>query len=185
MNETINNDNLWSRSVLRPVQKCHLPSKARSRIYEHSPLTARTFLSVGQECKARGGAMAGSCAGGFGVCCVFSLSCGGSSAENCTYLTTDTSSSQCVYTICKRSDEVALLRRVLQSTKSRASIGCSWPYSCQALAERLLASILGFAVLQCSSKSYLQANLTIKINYYYRARPSQASWSNPPPVKFT
>ena len=32
--------------------------------------------------------------GGFGVCCIFGLSCGGTSAENSTYLTTEITSEQ-------------------------------------------------------------------------------------------
>ena len=35
-----------------------------------------------------------SLSGGFGVCCIFPLSCGGTSSENATYLTTETSSEQ-------------------------------------------------------------------------------------------
>ena len=38
----------------------------------------------------KSGAVRGTCAGGFGVCCVFSIGCGGSSIENTTYLTTGT-----------------------------------------------------------------------------------------------
>ena len=37
----------------------------------------------------------GTCAGGFGVCCTFSTKCGGTTMENSTYLTTDTSSPVC------------------------------------------------------------------------------------------
>ena len=41
------------------------------------------------------GACQGICAGGFGVCCVFSSGCGDTSWENSTYLTTDLSSPVC------------------------------------------------------------------------------------------
>ena len=41
------------------------------------------------------GAGQGICAGGFGVCCVFSSGCGDTSWENSTYLTTDLSSPVC------------------------------------------------------------------------------------------
>merc|ERR1712226_891429 len=37
------------------------------------------------ECTNKNGANAGSCAQGFGVCCVFIANCGASVAENCTY----------------------------------------------------------------------------------------------------
>ena len=63
------------------------------------------------ECRDRNGAATSSCAGqtpalaptptiivvisgGFGVCCIFGLSCGGTSSENSTYLTTDIKSEQ-------------------------------------------------------------------------------------------
>merc|ERR1711874_549639 len=35
-----------------------------------------------EECRDRSGAATSSCAGGFGVCCIFGLSCGGTSSEN-------------------------------------------------------------------------------------------------------
>merc|ERR1712223_1388941 len=56
-----------------------------------------------EECSSKGGTNEGSCASGFGVCCTFALSCGGSSSDNNTYLvqTSATSiTSPCTYTIC-------------------------------------------------------------------------------------
>merc|ERR1711963_817913 len=38
-----------------------------------------------EECSNKGGTNGGSCASGFGVCCVFSAGCGSVSSENCTY----------------------------------------------------------------------------------------------------
>ena len=39
------------------------------------------------ECSERGGAASGTCAAGFGVCCVFlTSSCGSTVKENCTYI---------------------------------------------------------------------------------------------------
>merc|ERR1712223_1148694 len=40
-----------------------------------------------EECSSKSGKNDGSCASGFGVCCVFSLACGGTASENQTYLT--------------------------------------------------------------------------------------------------
>ena len=79
------------------------------------------------ECRDRNGAATSSCAGqtpalaptpttivvisgGFGVCCIFGLSCGGTSSENSTYLTTDDTSEQCIYKICRANQNVILLR---------------------------------------------------------------------------
>jgi len=63
-----------------------------------------------KQCRDKGGVESGSCAGGFGVCCVFSIGCGETTIENTTYVSTDTSSSECVYTICRCNEKVNLLR---------------------------------------------------------------------------
>eukprot|EP00096_Caligus_rogercresseyi_P010378 TRINITY_DN375_c0_g1_i1.p1 TRINITY_DN375_c0_g1~~TRINITY_DN375_c0_g1_i1.p1 ORF type:complete len:395 (+),score=18.45 TRINITY_DN375_c0_g1_i1:51-1235(+) len=63
------------------------------------------------ECTSRGGSNSGNCASGYGVCCVFSLGCGGRSAENCTYFTgMGTENGQCRLTICPCSDNICQLR---------------------------------------------------------------------------
>jgi len=65
------------------------------------------------ECTAKGGSTSGSCASGFGVCCVFEKSCGGGSiAENCTYFTSSslTTGTSCSLTVCKCSSDVCQLR---------------------------------------------------------------------------
>eukprot|EP00095_Tigriopus_kingsejongensis_P004838 maker-scaffold713_size108309-snap-gene-0.14 protein:Tk04838 transcript:maker-scaffold713_size108309-snap-gene-0.14-mRNA-1 annotation:"hypothetical protein L798_10568" len=66
------------------------------------------------ECTSKGGAKSGTCAQGFGVCCIFSLSCGQSSSENCTYITQSSTSSPasdpCQYTICKCSSNICRIR---------------------------------------------------------------------------
>lgn len=67
-----------------------------------------------EECKAKDGSSAGTCAQGFGVCCVFSLACGGTTSENCTYLvqasTTTPPSDPCTFTICKCSSNICRIR---------------------------------------------------------------------------
>lgn len=67
------------------------------------------------QCESLGGSSSGSCAASFGVCCVFSLSCGGSSSQNNTYasMTSYTVSSDpdpCTYTFCKSNSDVCKLR---------------------------------------------------------------------------
>jgi len=65
------------------------------------------------ECTAKGGSISGSCANGFGVCCIFEKNCGdGSIAENCTYFTSAslTTGSSCSLTVCKCSSDVCQLR---------------------------------------------------------------------------
>lgn len=67
-----------------------------------------------EECSSRNGVASGSCADGYGVCCLISIACGGSSSENCTYVSTTVSpavaGSSCSYTICPRSTDVTRIR---------------------------------------------------------------------------
>merc|ERR1712073_25996 len=67
------------------------------------------------ECSSLGGTASGVCASSFGVCCVFSISCGSSSSANNTYAiissySTSTDSDPCKYTFCKTNSDVCKLR---------------------------------------------------------------------------
>jgi len=67
------------------------------------------------ECTSLGGTSSGSCASGFGVCCVFSLACGGSTSANTSYaiinsFNTATDTDPCTYKFCKTNDDVCKLR---------------------------------------------------------------------------
>jgi len=64
------------------------------------------------ECQAKGGSTGGTCASGFGVCCVFERSCGAAISENNTYFTSASLStgSSCSLTVCKCSLTVCQLR---------------------------------------------------------------------------
>lgn len=67
-----------------------------------------------EECSDRGGTSSGSCAEGFGVCCVIQLSCGQQTSENCTYLvqsaTTSPSETNCQYTVCPINKNICRIR---------------------------------------------------------------------------
>merc|ERR1712156_650692 len=72
-----------------------------------------------EECTSRDGVATGSCADGYGVCCVITLSCGSTTTENCTYLqqvaatdpATDSDTSlACTYTICPATATVPRIR---------------------------------------------------------------------------
>merc|ERR1711899_585772 len=66
-----------------------------------------------EECSSKSGKNDGSCASGFGVCCVFSLACGGTASENQTYLTQTSATavaSPCTYTICPCSTNICRIR---------------------------------------------------------------------------
>ena len=67
------------------------------------------------QCESLNGAASGSCASSFGVCCVFTLSCGGSSSQNNTYATMTSYSvsndkDPCTYTFCKANSDICKLR---------------------------------------------------------------------------
>lgn len=67
------------------------------------------------ECSSLGGSASGTCASGFGVCCVFSLACGKSSTANATYAiidsySTSTDTDPCIYKYCKNNVDVCKLR---------------------------------------------------------------------------
>merc|ERR1719230_1215450 len=73
-----------------------------------------------EECASRDGVASGSCAEGYGVCCIITVSCGGSTSENCTYLSqassttpntdSDDLNQQCSYSICPRTSSVNRIR---------------------------------------------------------------------------
>jgi len=66
-----------------------------------------------EECSNKGGTSDGTCASGFGVCCVFTLACGGSASENQTYLvqaSVTTLTSPCKYTICPVATNICRIR---------------------------------------------------------------------------
>ena len=67
------------------------------------------------QCESLGGSSSGACASSFGVCCVFTLACGGTSSQNNTYMTmtsytVSTDPDPCLYTICKASSDICKLR---------------------------------------------------------------------------
>merc|ERR1712051_659067 len=66
-----------------------------------------------EECSGKGGTNDGSCAAGFGVCCTFSLACGGSASQNQTYLvqsSVTSLTSPCSYTVCPCSSNICRIR---------------------------------------------------------------------------
>ena len=68
-----------------------------------------------EECTTKGGTASGTCASSFGVCCVFSIACGGSTSANNSYAlinsySTSSDADPCTYTFCKTSSDVCKLR---------------------------------------------------------------------------
>merc|ERR1719483_1919696 len=66
-----------------------------------------------EECSTKGGTNDGTCASGFGVCCIFAFGCGGSASENSTYIVQSSATavtSPCTYTVCKCSTNICRIR---------------------------------------------------------------------------
>lgn len=67
-----------------------------------------------EECNQRGGTEDGTCASGFGVCCIFEMtSCGGATSDNNSYLVQSSStsiSSPCMYKICPLNTNICRIR---------------------------------------------------------------------------
>jgi len=72
-----------------------------------------------EECTNRNGVASGSCADGYGVCCVITMTCGATTSENCTYMSQDMTatpardsddSRSCSYTICPVTSDVRRIR---------------------------------------------------------------------------
>lgn len=66
-----------------------------------------------EECSSKGGTKDTSCASGFGVCCIFTLACGGSASENQTYIYQASAtkvSSPCTHSICPASSNICRIR---------------------------------------------------------------------------
>lgn len=85
--------------------------------FQNEPCTTSTkngTCFTASECEERGGSSSGSCAAGFGVCCVISLACGGMTSDNCTYITQSATNtitpSPCQYKICKCKGDICRIR---------------------------------------------------------------------------
>jgi len=78
-----------------------------------------------EECSSRDGVASGTCADGYGVCCIITLACGSRTSENCTYLdlaststpkldSSPTGTRACSYTICPRDSTINRIRLDMQ-----------------------------------------------------------------------
>merc|ERR1739846_153754 len=64
-----------------------------------------------EECEDNSGTASGSCADGYGVCCIFSINCGGKSSQNLTmFMSNNVEAGACSAEICKTNSEIVQLR---------------------------------------------------------------------------
>ena len=69
-----------------------------------------------EECESKTGSSAGACAGGYGVCCIFQLSCGQTTSGNCSYFQSNGQEvGQCRLMVCPCSNDICQLRLDFQS----------------------------------------------------------------------
>lgn len=87
-----------------------------------------------EECSDRNGVASGTCAEGYGVCCIITLSCGATTSENCTYLEqaasatpatdpTPAGATSCTYTICPRDSTINRIRFNMQMFTIAGPVG--------------------------------------------------------------
>jgi hypothetical protein len=64
-----------------------------------------------EECEDNQGTASGSCADGYGVCCIFSINCGGTSSQNLTmFMSNNVEAGACSAEICKVNSDIVQLR---------------------------------------------------------------------------
>jgi len=64
-----------------------------------------------EECEDNSGTASGSCADGYGVCCIFSINCGGKSSQNLTmFMSNNVETGACSAEICKVNSDIVQLR---------------------------------------------------------------------------
>jgi len=64
-----------------------------------------------EECEDNSGTASGSCADGYGVCCIFSINCGGTSSQNLTmFMSNNVATGACSAEICKVNSDIVQLR---------------------------------------------------------------------------
>jgi len=64
-----------------------------------------------EECEDNSGTASGSCADGYGVCCIFSINCGGKSSQNLTmFMSNNVETGACSGEICKVNTDIVQLR---------------------------------------------------------------------------
>merc|ERR1711971_1164243 len=64
-----------------------------------------------EECEDNSGTASGSCADGYGVCCIFSINCGGTSGQNLTmFMSNNVEAGACSAEICKVNSDIVQLR---------------------------------------------------------------------------
>jgi len=117
-----------------------------------------------EECTNRNGVASGSCADGYGVCCVITLTCGATTSENCTYMSQepqtdpakDSDDSQsCTYTICPVTESVRRIRLELATFDIEGPFTSALDGSAGATAGTVATTGAGNAIGQCRGDQFV------------------------------
>jgi len=119
-----------------------------------------------EECTNRNGVASGSCADGYGVCCVITLTCGATTRENCTYLSQDMSatpardsddSRSCSYTICPVTSDVRRIRLELTTFDIEGPFTPALDGGAGNTAGTVAVTAAGTAIGQCRGDQFVAA----------------------------
>jgi len=119
-----------------------------------------------EECTNRNGVASGSCADGYGVCCVITLTCGATTRENCTYLSQDMSatpardsddSRSCSYTICPVTSDVRRIRLELTTFDIEGPFTPALDGAAGATAGSVATTDANTAIGQCRGDQFVAA----------------------------
>jgi len=119
-----------------------------------------------EECTNRNGVASGSCADGYGVCCVITLTCGATTSENCTYMSQDMSatpardsddSRSCSYTICPVTSDVRRIRLELTTFDIEGPFTPALDGAAGATAGTVATTDTGTAIGQCRGDQFVAA----------------------------
>merc|ERR1711992_214939 len=114
----------------------------------------------------RNGVASGSCADGYGVCCVITLTCGATTRENCTYMSQDMSatpardsddSRSCSYTICPVTSDVRRIRLELTTFDIEGPFTPALDGGAGATAGTVPTTAAGTAIGQCRGDQFVAA----------------------------
>jgi len=119
-----------------------------------------------EECTNRNGVASGSCADGYGVCCVITLTCGATTSENCTYMSQDMSatpardsddSRSCSYTICPVTSDVRRIRLELTTFDIEGPFTPALDGAAGATAGTVATTDANTAIGQCRGDQFVAA----------------------------
>jgi len=103
------------------------------------------------ECTSKGGTSDGTCANGYGVCCVIKLTCGQTTSENNSYLIVGPTTSpqmSCVFTICRAGSDICRIRLDFNT------FDINGPFTGTVVAASVNTALIGNSIGDCTVDSF-------------------------------